>query len=229
VRTRLDGVAAGIDMVVISMTQSLVLGVLAGVSLDPILDLRFEYWPYILIGLLIVLNFWARTIIHVLSFTTWPPDLFRAFAYFAAAFIEGLAVRQILNPTNFFALGVIYTISAWILYWIDRRFIFRHMRKDETPSGKLLLQDILRDQVWNLRFGVPIFSIISGLSAGLCFFRPEVFFGGRWHLLLACAALVAAGLYLGQTVSLLAKRSRLIFQRDIERRMQSLPVDSREV
>jgi len=39
--------AAGVELTVISITQSIVLGILAAVAVQPILELRIAYWPSI--------------------------------------------------------------------------------------------------------------------------------------------------------------------------------------
>jgi len=72
VKAQLDATVVGIELTLISIVQGLALGVLAASSVTPIVELQWETWPYIATGLLAILIFWSRALVHTLSFIGWP-------------------------------------------------------------------------------------------------------------------------------------------------------------
>src|ERR1051326_8597532 len=66
VKAHLDNMVVGIELTLISIIQGLALGVLAGSAVRPLLDRELEYWPYITTGLLVILIFWSRSLIHTI-------------------------------------------------------------------------------------------------------------------------------------------------------------------
>ena len=72
VRIQLHDTVIGIELTLISIIQGLALGVLAASAVQPLIGLQWEVWPYIATGLLTVLIFWSRSLVHTLSFIGWP-------------------------------------------------------------------------------------------------------------------------------------------------------------
>lgn len=209
-RRDLDALAVNIDLMVLSITQSIVLGILVAVAVDPIFTLRLEYWPYIVATFATILSFWSRTLLHILSFVTWPPEFGRSFAYFLAAFLEGLAAQQVTHPQGYFVVATIYGAAGWFIYWLDLRFVQRHLPRGESAAGDELLDDIVRDQKDNIRVYMPFFTVLMGTSAVLIGLRPDVFIAGHWHVLPGLLLASAGVAYTFQGLPLLTRRSRLI-------------------
>ncbi len=80
-----------IELTLISIIQGVALTVLADHAVEPVMTLRVEYWPYVAMGLLVILLFWSRAVVHILSFIGWPLEFRHSFLYFAATLVETLA------------------------------------------------------------------------------------------------------------------------------------------
>lgn len=64
VKAELDSLVVTVELTLISIIQGVAPAVLAGSSLQPVLTLRWETWPYVVNGMLIILLFWSRAVIH---------------------------------------------------------------------------------------------------------------------------------------------------------------------
>ena len=47
-------------------------------------------WPYVATGLLIILLFWSRSLIHTLTLIRWPLEFVHNFFYIACTLLEAL-------------------------------------------------------------------------------------------------------------------------------------------
>ena len=56
----LDAAVVNSELTLISIIQGLALGVLAAASVEPLVQLQWQAWPYVLTGLLVVLIFWRQ-------------------------------------------------------------------------------------------------------------------------------------------------------------------------
>ena len=101
---------------------------LAGAAVQPILQLQWQVFPYIVTGLLVVLIFWSRALVHTLSFIGWPLEFGHTFAYFGATLIEAVALTQVAEPAHWFALNALYALAVWGLYAWDLRVVLRDAR-----------------------------------------------------------------------------------------------------
>src|SRR5690348_11250966 len=74
VKSNLDSLVISIELTLISIIQGAALGVLFSSATGPVINLQFEYWPYIVVGLTTILIFWSRSLVHTLTFISWPLD-----------------------------------------------------------------------------------------------------------------------------------------------------------
>ena len=154
-RDRLDQAVVNIELTLISIIQGLALAVLAGAAVQPILRLQWQAWPYIFAGLLVVLIFWSRALVHTLSFIRWPLEFGHTFAYFGATLVEAVALTQVAQPAHWFALNALYALAVWGLYAWDLRVVLRDARPAAGEAERALHEDIVRDQRLNIRFMMP--------------------------------------------------------------------------
>ena len=89
-RRSLDGLVVNIELTLVSIIQGVALSVLAESAHTAIGELRFEQWPYIASGLLIILLFWSRSITHTLTLIRWPLEFRHNFLYIACTFVEAI-------------------------------------------------------------------------------------------------------------------------------------------
>lgn len=220
-KTALDATVVNIELTLISIIQGLALGVLASASVDPIVQLQWQVWPYIATGLLVVLIFWSRSLLHTLSFIGWPLEFGHTFVYFGTTLLEAVALTQVANPQHWFALNALYALAVWGLYAYDLRIVRHHAEDFSTPAERLLLDDIVKDQRLNIGFMMPAAAAFQGLAWWLVQRYPATFLAGGWHLLLIGMTLLFSLNYLHGGTRLLQRRQAWIVARNAQERLES--------
>lgn len=220
-KSALDATVINIELTLISIIQGLALGVLAAASIEPLIQLQWQVWPYIATGLLVVLIFWSRALVHTLSFIGWPLEFGHTFVYFGATLIEAVALSQVANPVHWYALNTAYAAAVWGLYAYDLRVVRRHAGDFSTPDERALLEDILRDQRVNIVFMMPAAVAFQGFAWWLVQAYPKTFIDDGWHLLLAGMTLLFSINYLVGGVRLLQRRHRWIVSRHAQELLES--------
>ena len=212
-RDRLDQMVVNIELTLISIIQGLALAVLAGAAVQPILQLQWQVFPYIAAGLLVVLIFWSRALVHTLSFIRWPLEFGHTFAYFGATLIEAVALTQVAEPAHWFALNAIYALAVWGLYAWDLHVVLRDARPAADDAQRALRDDIVRDQRLNIRFMMPAAVAFQGLSWWLLLRFPQAMLERGGHLVLIGLTLAFSLHYLHGGIRLLRRRQHWLLQR----------------
>ena len=212
-RDRLDQMVVNIELTLISFIQGLALAVLAGAAVQPILQLQWQVFPYIAAGLLVVLIFWSRALVHTLSFIRWPLEFGHTFAYFGATLIEAVALTQVAEPAHWFALNAIYALAVWGLYAWDLHVVLRDARPAADDAQRALRDDIVRDQRLNIRFMMPAAVAFQGLSWWLLLRFPQAMLERGGHLVLIGLTLAFSLHYLHGGIRLLRRRQHWLLQR----------------
>jgi len=212
-QSRLDTTVVGIELTLISIIQGLALAVLASSAVQPMVRLQWETWPYIATGLLVILIFWSRSLIHTLSFIGWPLEFGHTFGYFGATLIEAAALTQVADPQAWFALNACYALAVWGLYAWDLRVVRRQPRAFDTDAERALHEDVVADQRRNIVFLMPMAVAFQGLSWWFVHRWPDPMLLGRWHLLLIGLTIVFSLYYLHGGVRLLRRRRDWILER----------------
>jgi hypothetical protein len=219
-KTELDKTVVGIELTLISIIQGLALAVLATAAVQPLLQLQWETWPYIFTGLLVILIFWSRSLIHTLSFIGWPLEFGHTFGYFGATLVEAAALTQVADPKAWFALNACYALAVWGLYAWDLRVVRMQSHDFATDEERLLHDDIVRDQRANIVVLMPLAVAFQGLSWWLVHRYPETMLQGRWHLLLIGSTILFSLHYLHGGVRLLRRRRAWILARAAQERAE---------
>ena len=212
-RDRLDQSVVNIELTLISIIQGLALAVLAGAAVQPILQLQWQAWPYIATGLLVVLIFWSRALLHTLSFIGWPLEFGHTFGYFGATLIEAVALTQVAEPAHWFALNALYAASVWGLYAWDLRVVLRDARAPDSGAEHALREHIIADQRMNIRVMMPAAVVFQALSCWLVLRFPQAMLEHRGHLVLIGLSLAFSLHYLYGGVRLLQRRQHWIVDR----------------
>ena len=208
-----DATVVNIELTLISIIQGLALAVLADAAVEPLVQLQWQAWPYIATGLLVVLIFWSRALLHTLCFIGWPLEFGHTFVYFGATLLEAVALTQVASPERWFALNTAYAVAVWGLYAWDLRIVRRHARDFATPDERALLDDIVRDQRINILAMMPAAIAFQALCWWLLHAYPRTFIEGGWHLLLIALTLAFSVNYLLGGVRLLRRRQGWILAR----------------
>jgi hypothetical protein len=219
-KIELDKTVVGIELTLISIIQGLALAVLAGAAVQPMLHLEWQTWPYIFTGLLVILIFWSRSLIHTLSFIGWPLEFGHTFGYFGATLIEAAALTQVSDPQAWFALNACYALAVWGLYAWDLRVVQRQSHDFGTPEERQLYEDIVRDQRENIVLLMPLAVAFQGVSWWMVRRYPEAMLQGRWHLLLIGLTVLFSLYYLHGGVQLLKRRRDWILARQAQERRE---------
>ncbi len=224
VKTDLDAMVVTIELTLISIIQGLALQMLAGAAVQPIITLQVEYWPYLVTGLVIILLFWSRSLIHTFSVIDWPLEFGHNFMYFAATLVEGVTLTQVTNVPNWFALNTCFAAAIWLLYGLDLRMLDRHVQNRLEPAGQRLLEAMRRGQLLNVRLIMPFFTASAFVSWWLVSTWPEQFIGGHWHIVLGLLQMVGTSIYLVDGVLLLRRNQNLLIQYYVEKRSKTTPL-----
>ena len=72
-------------------------------------------WPYVATGLVIILLFWSRSLIHTLTLIRWPLEFVHNFFYIACALVEALVFTKLGDPFTWFVLTAFYAVVVWIV------------------------------------------------------------------------------------------------------------------
>ena len=220
VKAQLDATVVGIELTLISIVQGLALGVLAASSVTPIVELQWETWPYIATGLLAILIFWSRALVHTLSFIGWPLEFGHTFIYFGATLIEAVALTQVGDPARWFALNAVYAASVWGLYAYDFKVVRRHAADFQSPGERALLADITRDQYANLRWLMPAAVMFQAGAWWLIDAQPQIMLVQGWHLAAIALSFLFSVNYLVDGMRLLRVRQHWIVERHAQERAE---------
>ncbi|HJU08658.1 MAG TPA: hypothetical protein VJ727_09280 [Rhodanobacteraceae bacterium] len=214
VRIQLHDTVIGIELTLISIIQGLALGVLAASAVQPLIGLQWEVWPYIATGLLTVLIFWSRSLVHTLSFIGWPLEFGHTFIYFAATLIEAVGLSQVSNPEHWFALNALYAAVVWGLYGYDLHLVRQREEDFDSPPERALLADIIHDQRVNIGFMMPAAVAFQAFAWWLVHEFPQTMLVQRWHLLLIALTLLFSINYLYGGMRILRRRQEWIVERN---------------
>ena len=220
-RTQLDATVVNIELTLISIIQGLALGVLAAASVQPLVELDWQVWPYIATGLLLVLIFWSRALLHTLSFIGWPLEFGHAFIYFAITLIEAVALSQVAQPERWYALNALYALAVWGLYGYDLRLVRRRAADFASDAERALLADIVRDQQANIRLLMPATVLLQGGAWWLVHAYPQLMLARGWHLLPITLSLLLSAHYLYDGVRILRRRQQWIVERNAQERNET--------
>lgn len=213
-RSQLDATVVGIELTLISIIQGLALGVLAASSVQPLIEPQWQAWPYIATGLLTVLIFWSRSLLHTLSFIGWPLEFGHTFIYFGATLVEAVALSQVSNPERWFALNALYAAVVWGLYGYDLRLVKQRIDDFKGSAERALLIDIFHDQRVNIVFMMPAAVAFQTLAWWLIHAFPQAMLAHHWHLLLIGMTLLFSVNYLYGGMRVLRRRREWIVDRN---------------
>src|SRR6187399_302714 len=97
------------------------ISVMVGVILFPLMDfatpilrgLKWEYMPYVVSGLILILYTWSEVISHSLTFIGWPMDLPHNLLYIVTSMFLAVQMHFLQEPLGWFCLTTIsVTIAA---------------------------------------------------------------------------------------------------------------------
>lgn len=195
-QAELDDLVVTIELTLISIIQAVALTFLVDHSRDVLVNLQLAFLPYIVTGLLIILLFWSRSLIHTMTVIRWPLELGHNFMYFACTLVEAVTFTQLTNALNWYALNTLFGIMIWVLFALDLRMIRRRISDSAGPIGSRLYGIVEREQFLNIKFFMPatvVFNLLAVIAVRLW---PVFLVGEGGHVIIALLQLAAALGYL---------------------------------
>lgn len=206
----LDGLVLNIEFTLISIIQGVALFFLIDNAHVPLLTLQWPFWPYVATGLLAILIFWSRSILHTLTVIRWPLEFGHTFIYVACTLIEAVAFTQIGNPRAWYAVLTIYAALVWFLFVFDLRIIRRGVAESPDKAGADLFRLLEKDQFSNIRFLVPSNILFNAAAWAAVSHWPDLFLVEGWHMALGIFQLAASLFYTGYSLKFYQKILPLI-------------------
>jgi hypothetical protein len=209
-QSQLDGSVVNIELTLISIIQGVALSFLADHTRDVLVGVQLTFWPYAATGLLIIVLFWSRSLIHTLTVIRWPLELGHNFMYIACTLVETVTFTQLTNTMHWYAMNTLFGLMIWVLFALDLRMIRRRMRDSAGPIGSTLYAIVEREQRLNIRVFMPATVVFNLLAMMAIWVWPGFLLDARSHVLIAVVQLAAALGYLFYVMRFFKRISPLI-------------------
>jgi hypothetical protein len=183
-RKELDSMVVEIELTLCSIIQGVALYFLVENARAVLSVGQVSAWPYIATGLVIILLFWSRSLIHTLTLIRWPLEFVHNFFYIACTLVEALAFTHLAEPFTWFVLTALYAVVVWALFVYDMRIVALRGRDSAGPVGSRLYAMVGGDQLLNIRLLIPLIFLSNVGSAVAIYLRPDFFIGRHGHYLL---------------------------------------------
>src|SRR5947207_9018297 len=132
-RAELDSMIVEIELTLVSIIQGVALTVLIESAHGVIAEWHMIFWPYVVSGLLIILIFWSRAVLHIITVIRWPLEFGHNFLYIACALVEAILFAQVGKPAAWFEFATGFSAIGWTLFVYDLRLIHARMRDSAGP------------------------------------------------------------------------------------------------
>ncbi|HEX8457196.1 MAG TPA: hypothetical protein VF656_07865 [Pyrinomonadaceae bacterium] len=192
----LDLLVVNIELTLVSIVQGVALSFLAESARDVVVARRYLFWPYAVSGLLVILLFWSRSLMHTLTVIRWPLEFTHNFLYIGSTLLEVIIFTQLERPVYWFSLSAVYGCVIWLLFAVDLRMIRRRLGERNREAAHALLAVVEREQIKNVRLLMPLTVVFSFGSALVIQLRPDLFITRQWHALFGLMQLLCAAGYL---------------------------------
>jgi hypothetical protein len=209
---RLDSLVVNIELTLISIVQGVALHFLAIHSSGVLVDLQLTLWPYVVTGLLIILIFWSRSVLHTLTVIRWPLDFGHNFLYIACALVETITFTQLSHPLQWFALNSLFSFMTWVVFIMDLRMVRRRINECSGAPANELYARVEREQLFNIKYFMPLTVAFNLLATIAVFSWPAALITHGGHVIIAAGQLAAAFGYLLYVLRFFARIVPLIEQ-----------------
>jgi hypothetical protein len=183
-RKELDSMVVEIELTLCSIIQGVALYFLVENARAVLTMGRVSAWPYVATGLVIILLFWSRSLIHTLTLIRWPLEFVHNFFYIACALVEALAFTHLSDPFTWFVLTALYAVIVWSLFVYDMRIVALRGRDSAGPVGSRLYAMVGADQLLNIRLLIPVIFLSNVASAFAIHRWPDFFVAREGHYIL---------------------------------------------
>jgi hypothetical protein len=209
-REELDSMVVEIELTLCSIIQGVALYFLVDNARLVLSKGQSAAWPYVATGLLIILLFWSRSLIHTLTLIRWPLEFVHNFFYIAAALVEALAFTRLADPFRWFVMTALFAVIIWALFVYDLRIVKLREKDSAGLVGSQLYAIVKNDQWLNITIVIPVIFLFNvGCAIGI-HARPEFFLQDNGHLILIALQAIGLLLYLAHVIQAFIKFVPLI-------------------
>jgi hypothetical protein len=215
----LDALVINIELTLTSIIQGVALYFLSDNARSLLSTHDPARWLYVAAGLLIILIFWSRSILHTLTLIRWPLEFGHNFLYITCALGEALLFCCLTNPLAWFGLSTLYAIVVWFLFIYDLRMISPREADRPRVASRRICAVIVHDQHLNIRLLMPALFVFN-LFCLLCTrWYPGFFLARQGHAYLIGAQIAGLAFYLCYVIRFFGRVAPLIRERQEERRL----------
>jgi hypothetical protein len=199
-REELDSMVVEIELTLCSIIQGVALYFLVDNARLVLSGGQSAAWPYVATGLLIILLFWSRSLIHTLTLIRWPLEFVHNFFYIACALVEALAFTRLADPFRWFVMTSLFAVAVWALFVYDLRIVKLRAKDSAGPAGSQLYAMVERDQWLNITIVIPAIFLFNVACAIGIHARPEFFLQDNGHLILIALQAIGLLFYLAKVI-----------------------------
>jgi hypothetical protein len=221
----LDSLVMTVELTLVSIVQGVALSVLVAPSVAVVTGLDFALFPYVVSGLIVILLFWSRSLLHTFTVIRWPLEFGHNFLYIASTLLESIVFSQLASPLRWFSLSALYGLSIWLLFALDLRMIRRRLDEYNLPGALALLRAVEREQLLNVRFLMPTTVLFSAAAAYLIYAAPRLFVERQFHAAVGVAQALCAAGYLAYSIRFYKRLLPLIVAAQYEWNGEEMPKD----
>jgi hypothetical protein len=219
----LDSLVMTVELTLVSIVQGVALSVLVSPSVAVVTNLDIALFPYVFSGLIVILLFWSRSLLHTFTVIRWPLEFGHNFLYIASTLLESIVFSQLASPLNWFALTAAYGLSIWLLFALDLRMIRRRLAEYNLPGARALLRAVEREQLLNVRLLMPITVLFNAVAAFFIYRSPHLFVERKLHVAFGVAQLFCALGYLSYSIRFYKRLLPLIVAAQYEWNGEEMP------
>jgi hypothetical protein len=191
-RGQLDALVVSVELTLVNIIQGVALSFLAQSARTALGDLRFDQWPYVANGLMLILIFWSRSVAHAFTLIRWPLELVHNSLFIACTLIQVIAFTNLSDPLHWYAFNAAFAILCWLVFMADLRRMIRQRQSEAAgPAEEELSGVIIRDHRMNILLLMPGMTLLSLTAViGICS-RPQVLIQGGGHVVFATIQTIA--------------------------------------
>ncbi|MDT7604446.1 MAG: hypothetical protein QOF61_2443 [Acidobacteriota bacterium] len=219
----LDSLVMTVELTLVSIVQGVALSVLVAPSAAVVTGLDFALFPYVVSGLIVILLFWSRSLLHTFTVIRWPLEFGHNFLYIGSTLLESIIFSQLASPLRWFSLSAAYGLSIWLLFALDLRMIRRRLDEYNLPGALALLRAVEKEQMLNVRLLMPTTVLFSAAAAYLIYRAPHLFLDQKLHVLIGVAQAFCAAGYLIYSIRFYKRLLPLIVAAQYEWNGEEMP------
>jgi hypothetical protein len=191
-RSQLDALVVSVELTLVSIIQGVALSFLAESSRIPLGDLRFDQWPYVANGLMLILMFWSRSVAHAFTLIHWPLEFAHNFLYIACTLIGAITFTDLSDPLRWYPFNAVFAILAWLTFAVDLRRMVRQRQSEATgPAEEEFFGVVIRDHYMNILLLMPGMALLNLTAIDGIHFWPEALIRGGGHVVFATIQTIA--------------------------------------